>query len=272
MTATSDGTRSTDVWRKQHEVQYDDLNTALFLYYDWIFPNSPETWRDKEVLDAGSGPGVQIRMMAEVARSVVAVDLEAISVSEQTTSDLRDRITYVCDDISTMDLGRKFDVVNCVGTIHHTDDPSITFRNLQRHLKPGGRMVIWAYAEEGNGLMRRVVEPLRQKLLMHASHRLIYGLSYTLNIMIWPVVNTIYRLPLSSLPYHAYFKNYRKMPFRRNLMNIYDKLNAPQQHFIPRATIEEWFRPDQFEDIHISHYAGVSWRASGTLRADTSSP
>jgi len=259
--------RSTEVWKTQHQIAHDSLSEFIFLYRDWIFPNTLETLRDKDVLDAGSGPGVQIRMMGAVARSITAVDLEALDVSAQKTQDIAGKVNYVRDDILKMDLGRQFDVVNCVGVIHHTDNPTTTFKNLVRHLKPGGRMIIWAYAEEGNYLMKHVVEPLRKRVLDKAPHRVIWWLSVTITAMLWPIVHTIYRLPLVFLPYYEYFANFRKLSFRRNVLNVYDKLNAPQQHFLSRATMESWFNPEEFEDVHLSQYAGVSWRGSGTKRS-----
>jgi hypothetical protein len=57
--------------------------------------------------------------------------------------------------------------------------------------------------------------------------------------------------------------NFRKMSFERNLMNVYDKLNAPQQYFKSKSTIEEWFNDSKFENIKISSFLGVSWRATG---------
>jgi hypothetical protein len=47
---------------------------------------------------------------------------------------------------------------------------------------------------------------------------------------------------------------------------VFDKLNAPQTHFISHSMIEQWFDPNEFTDIHISSYVGVSWRASGTRK------
>ena len=205
--------------------------------------------------------------MAQAARSITAVDLEALDVPQETTQDLAGKVQYVRDDISSMDLDRQFDVVNCVGVIHHTDDPTITFRNLVRHLKPGGRMIIWAYAKEGNFLMAHVVEPFRKRVLDKAPHRVIWWLSVLLTAAMWPIVHTIYRLPLKFLPYYEYFENFRRLSFRRNVLNVYDKLNAPQQHFLSRETMESWFNEDEFCDVHLSQYKGVSWRASGTKRA-----
>jgi SAM-dependent methyltransferase len=263
--------RSTRAWEVQHARGYRVLAEFPFLYHDWIYPNTLDVFRDKDVLDAGSGPGVQARLIAEVARSVTAVDLEALAVTADTTRDLSGRIRYVHADVATMNLGCEFDVVNCVGVIHHTDDPTRTFKNLARHLKPGGRMIVWAYAHEGNTVMRTVVEPLRQRLLDRAPHSIIQRLSIALTALMWPIVHTVYRLPLPFLPYYEYFGNFRRLSFRRNVLNVYDKLNAPQQHFLTRADIDAWFNPFDFEDVHVSAYKGVSWRASGTKRRNARS-
>lgn len=259
--------RSTTVWRTQHDAGVDALKTATYLYREWIYPRRYEDCAGKDVMDAGSGPGIQVRLMAEHARHVTAVDLEALATTRAQTKDIAHKVDYVQADIATVDLGKQFDVVNCVGVIHHTDDPGATFRNLVRHTKAGGYLIVWAYAREGNFLVRRFVEPFRHAFLRKASHRTLWMLSTAINAAIWPIVHTVYRLPLKFLPYWSYFENYRRMVFRRNTLNIYDKLNAPQQHFIPEATMREWFNERDFDDIHISLFMGVSWRGSGRRRA-----
>ena len=90
--------RSTEVWKTQHQIAHESCGVYLSLpRVD--FPNTLETLRDKDVLDAGSGPGVQIRLMAEVARSITAVDLEALDVSQE-TSGIADKVKYIRDESS----------------------------------------------------------------------------------------------------------------------------------------------------------------------------
>lgn len=258
--------RTTEVWKTQHDFAAEEMRYYAFLYDDWIFPNRYEDFRGLSVLDAGSGPGIQVDLIARYAKDVVAVDLEAIKTTLEQTSIAGSNISYVHADIATMDLCRQFDVVNCVGVIHHTDNPTRTFENLKRHTKKGGKLIVWAYAWEGNTLMRTLIEPLRKMLLGRASHFVLWTLSCVLNGLIYIPVNTIYRIPLKLLPYYEYFGNYRKLSFRRNTINVYDKLNAPQTHFLREQTLSEWFNKREFDDIHISMYRGVSWRASGTKR------
>lgn len=258
--------RKTRVWQIQHDFGYDDLHESSWLYNEWIFPNKYSDAVNREVLDAGSGPGLQVQLFAKYATSVTAVDLEAIEVSRRKAREF-DNVIFVEDDISTMNLGKQFSVVNCVGVIHHTDNPSITFENLFKHLEIGGRFILWAYAKEGNFLMARVVEPLRKTLLQKQPHWVIRACSIMLTGILYLLVHTVYKLPLKSMPYFQYFKNFRKLTFSRNALNVYDKLNAPQQYFIPRSTIEKWF-DSRFTDVHIDHYLNCSWRVSGTKVSD----
>lgn len=254
--------RTTKVWQTQHEYALDALNKHIELYHEWIWPNKYSDFDNLEILDAGSGPGIQAKLYSKFAKLVVAVDLEAIEVTKQHTKGINN-INWVCDDIRTMKLNKTFDVVNCVGTIHHTDNPTETFWNLYNHLKPGGRMIIWAYAKEGNFLMEYLIEPLRKRLLMNASSRLIKFISAILTLLMLLLSKTLYKLPIKKIPYYLYMMNFRKMSFERNLMNVYDKLNAPQQYFISKSTIEKWFNDSKFENIEISSFLGVSWRATG---------
>ncbi|MFH1649595.1 MAG: hypothetical protein ABIA93_03530, partial [Candidatus Woesearchaeota archaeon] len=75
---------------------------------------------------------------------------------------------------------------------------------------------------------------------------------------------TIYLLPLKFLPFYEYFKNFRKLSFKRNALNVFDKLNAPQVQFIAKSRARKWLPRGQFAKVHLSAYKGVSWRISGT--------
>ena len=124
-------------------------------------------------------------------------------------------------------------------------------------------MIIWAYAKEGNFLMEYLIEPLRKRLLMNAGSRLIKIISTILTLIMLLLSKTLYQFPLKKIPYYLYMMNFKKMSFERNLMNVYDKLNAPQQYFITKTTIEEWFSAPKFGNVEISSFLGVSWRATG---------
>ncbi|MDH5638841.1 MAG: class I SAM-dependent methyltransferase [Nitrospinota bacterium] len=249
-------------WYDQWSMLSDE---ELFLFEDWIAPNTLEGFRNLDVLECGCGGGQHTAFMAPFARSVTAVDLNTITIAEQRCAEY-DNVTFLEADIATMDLKQTYDVVISIGVVHHTDDPDRTIANLTRHVKPGGRLIVWVYSEEGNFLVKNMVEPIRRTFLTRLSRTALLILSKMVTASLYPVVYTIYLLPLPFLPYFQYFGSFRNLSFGRNVINVFDKLNAPQTDFINRARVERWFGESRFDKVEIAPYKGVSYRASGVLK------
>lgn len=254
--------RERSAWLYQWSRLQDDSER---LFRDWIHPHRPEDFRGLCVLDAGCGNGQHLRLVARYAREVVGVDLHCASLAAERCRDLANVTTREAD-LVTMDLGRRFDVVYSVGVLHHTEDPRAAFRNLARHTRPGGLLVVWVYSREGNLLNRVLLEPLKRHVLQRWPRGALLALAHLVTLALYLPVHTVYRLPLPFLPYHAYFANFRRLAYRRNLLNVFDKLNAPRTAFLRRDEVEEWFSRG-FRDVHLSRYVGVSWRASGRRQA-----
>ena len=252
-------------WRDQWTLFQDD---ERFLFEEWIAPRTLEHFRGKTVLECGCGGGQHTGFVAPVAAHVTAVDLNAIDVARDRNRRFQN-ISYLEADIASLDLTERFDVVFCIGVIHHTDNPDQTFEAIYRHCKPGGLVIIWTYSAEGNGLVRYLVEPLRAMLLRRLPRSLLVRLSEAITALLYPIVYSIY-LPrfTSFLPYHEYFRNFRRLSFRRNVLNVFDKLNAPQTRFTTRAQCDRWFDARRFDasSISIRRYAGVSYSLSGVKR------
>jgi SAM-dependent methyltransferase len=251
-----------DEWRAQWSMFEDQ---ELFLFQDWIHPLTLDDFRGRRVLEAGCGGGQHTAFIAASAREVVAVDLNTTAIARERNRGAGN-VTFVEADIATMDLGRRFDLVLSIGVVHHTDDPDRTVANLARHVVPGGRLVLWVYSREGNALIAHVVEPLRRALLRRLDRRALGRLAWATCLAMYPLVHTIYRLPLPWLPYWEYFRNFRRLSFERNTLNVFDKLNAPQVQLITRERIERWFGASTFVHHEIRPYLGVSWRAMGVVR------
>lgn len=255
-------------WYEQWEMLKDD---ELFLFQDWIAPARLEDLKEKEILECGCGGGQHTAMMAAYAKKVTAVDLNTVEIAKKRNARFSN-VEFVEADIASMDLGRQFDVVISIGVVHHTDDPDKTIQNLTRHVKPGGKLIVWVYAKEGNFLMRTAVEPVRKIFLKNLSRKTLLGVSNVVTAVLYPIVHTVYRLPCAFLPYYEYFRNFRKLSFERNALNVFDKLNAPQTDFISRERIQGWFPEILFESVHISDYKKVSWRGSGVKKKEAINP
>jgi SAM-dependent methyltransferase len=101
-----------------------------------------ETLGPRSVLDAGCGTG---RVAIELDRrgiEVVGVDLDPSMLAAARAK--APHVAWVADDLVTVDLGRRFDVVVLAGNVMiflapGTEGPAVA--NLARHVRPGGALV-----------------------------------------------------------------------------------------------------------------------------------
>lgn len=249
-------------WSDQWQEFYDD---SLFLFQEWIHPHTLESFRGKTVVDCGCGGGQHLEFVAPYASEVLGIDLNTTDIASRQTQTLRN-VQLLEGDLATVKLSKQYDIAYCIGVIQHTAYPDKTFANIKTFVRPGGLVVLWCYAKEGNFLNWAILEPLKRLVILKFPHKVLVGLSWLLTFFLYPIIYTIYLLPFTFLPYYYYFKNWRKLSFRRNQLNVFDKLNAPITNFITREQVEHWFNRDEFTDIHIDHYNGISWRASGVKR------
>ncbi len=123
--------------------------------------------RPLEVLIAGCGTGRQAISAAHrygPNAKITAIDLSVPSLAY--AARMADYygafgIEFVQLDINDAgklpDFAGRFDVIECVGVLHHMADPFAAWRGLTNCLSPGGIMLVALYSE----LARRNLEPLR---------------------------------------------------------------------------------------------------------------
>ena len=116
-------------------------------------PGGPEAIAEPgEILIAGCGTGRQAAIRARRAPhdKITAIDLSEASLDYARTRcaelGLHGIAFRSLDLHEAGSLGRKFDVVECTGVLHHLPDPEKGWAALAGVLKPGGAMHIMVYS------------------------------------------------------------------------------------------------------------------------------
>lgn len=122
--------------------------------YSFCSGRKPAT-NQVRILDAGCGTGVGTEYLVHLnpEAEVVGMDLSAGAIAVATERCQRsgaDRVTF--HNLSIYDVEQipgEFDLINCVGVLHHMPDPIRGIQALATKLKPGGILHIFVYAELG---------------------------------------------------------------------------------------------------------------------------
>lgn len=231
-------------------------------FEDYLFPYSIDIFKDKTALDCGCGSGYHGTLIAPTAKKVVGFDLTTHEIAKYNVAKFSN-VEILQGNAEDFKYPQQFDIVYSFGVLHHTDHPSKAFFNIGKFVASGGLMLIYVYSYENNVLARRVLEPLKINFLhrFHKSHLAL--LAKFITILLYAPVYTLYLLPIKFLPYYQFFRYFRKLSFQRNVLNVFDQLNAPTTHFIKYDEVKTWFEQAGFKNIHIDHFKQVGWRASG---------
>lgn len=98
---------------------------------------------DKEVLDIASGEGYGSNLLADVARSVVGVDIARDAIEHASAKYERANLKFVVGSVADIPLASgSIDVAVSFETLEHHDEHEAMLLEIRRVLKPSGLLVI----------------------------------------------------------------------------------------------------------------------------------
>lgn len=225
----------------------------------------------KTVLELGCGNASLMVHMAEWKPSFLeGVDLGDSVVTAEVNMAGREDVQVTRADLTSFKGEKQYDVVYCIGVLHHLQSPEKGFDSVVRNTKPGGSFHCWVYAQEGNWVVIHIVDPIRKvasKLpwwlnkYMVATPLVALFFVYAKILRLLPRCKVSHMLPLYE---YALWIGKREFSFFRHV--AFDQLVTPQTAYIPRATIEQWLS-SRLEVEHASTYIiarnGNSWKFGG---------
>lgn len=236
---------------------------SLELLADMLGPLLPvEELAGARVADIGSGTGRIVRMLlAAGAAHVTAVEPSGgVEALRANTRDVADRVDILHAPGDRLPPGLGLDYVVSIGVIQFIRDPLPTLRAARAALRPGGRIVIWVYAVEGNRLYVAAVTALRA-ITTRLPHRALAAVCWGLGWLLDAYILLCRWLPL---PMRDYMRNTLARVSRdKRRLTIYDQLNPSYARYHRRQEVQQMLEQAGFTDVRLHHRRGYSWTASG---------
>lgn len=245
-------------------------------FEDWFAPVTRDDFAGREVLELGCGNGSLLVHAADwQPRRLVGVDLGDSVRSARANIERTGFPAEVQQGDLTTFTSDGFDLVYCIGVLHHLKDPEAGFRSVLANTRPGGRFHCWVYAREGNALIVGIVDPIRRV----ASHLPWWFTKHVLaTLLVAPYF--LYAKLLGALPRLGWLKRLplydyslwiaeREFAFFRHV--AFDQLVTPQTVYLQRSDIEAWLARHDAEIDPGSTYLifrnGNSWKFGGRKRS-----
>ncbi len=218
----------------------------------------------KPVADIGSGTGRIVNMLLNAGAShVVGVEpSEAFFVLRENVVD-PGRTELIQATGEKLPARGDRDFVFSFGVLHHIPDPAPVVRAAWGALKPGGRILVWLYGQEGNELYLAVARPLRS-VTTRLPHWCLATLTWLLAVPLAAYIAVCRWIPL---PMHRYMRSHlaKLTPAQRRL-TIYDQLNPAYAKYYTEAEAIRLLADNGFVDVQTHRRHGYSWTVIGTRR------
>ena len=239
--------------------------------FRWYLEPLPEARLEgAAVLDAGCGMGRHTRHFLEARAHVLALDASvAVDVAARNNPD--GDALFVQGDLLHLPVAPEaFDLVCCLGVLHHLEDTVGGLARLVRAVRRGGWILVYLYHDPGEqaawkGALLSLVTAAR-RVTTRLPMRPLRLLTWLLAAGLWAAYvgpatllarSKHLSVPLRALPLGQYVD----YPFRVLWNDQFDRFSAPLEKRFRRAEVDALMAGAGLEDVRI--LGGYGWRAAG---------
>ncbi|MEW6040507.1 MAG: methyltransferase domain-containing protein [Elusimicrobiota bacterium] len=122
-------------WMEEGDIHYEHLHRYRF---------AKELVNGKKVLDLACGEGYGSNMLAEVAESVVGIDIDEMSIKHAVLKYVKGNLKFIKGSITEIPVkGEKiFDVIICFEALEHIEEHYELMKEIKRLLKDDGIFIV----------------------------------------------------------------------------------------------------------------------------------
>jgi ubiquinone/menaquinone biosynthesis C-methylase UbiE len=175
-------------------------------------------------------------------------------------------VAFIRSDLKKLPFcDNSFDLIFCLGVLHHIDKMEDALTEFWRVLKPSGKLLLWVYGREGNGWIINFVNPIRKAVTSKIPTRILKILSFPLALFLYLILKAIYG-PLTNwgkresfLFYSTYLGSISPFPFKEIYSIVVDHLCPPIAYYLSRDELEKMIEPLKPSKIQFRWHNKNSW-------------
>ena len=259
-----------DEWGKFDQFSDDEVMRIGREYFDVL--DDEVVNPDTRVLDAGCGSGRWSRFLAPKVHSIEAIDpsnavLPAVRQLKHLTNV---RVTKASIDAIPF-ADQSFDLIVCLGVLHHIPDTALALSTLTAKLKKGGTLLLYLYYDldnRGSGYrflfslvdyLRRVISRMPERLKKFTCEMIAFLVYWPLSRISLAVSSLGFKRLARLLPL-AYYADKNLYILRNDAL---DRFGTPLEHRFSRNEIQEMVTAAGYHRLRFSENAPY-WHLAAT--------